>query len=60
MQKGRCMVRCGAKCFQVEWEVDGKKYREAVKAKTSIEARKAIRSHVGTKATIVSVKPDKK
>lgn len=54
------MVRCGAKCFQVEWEVDGKKYREAVKAKTSIEARKAIRSHVGTKATIVSVKPDKK
>lgn len=53
-------MRCGAKCFTVELETEGKKKRIPVTARTSVEARKAISKEYGKEVIIVFVKEDKK
>ncbi len=49
-------MRCGAKCFLVEIEVDGKETIKSVNARTPAEARKTIRSAYGVDMRIKSVK----
>ncbi|MEK5441109.1 MULTISPECIES: hypothetical protein [unclassified Fredinandcohnia] len=53
-------MRCGAKCFLVEIEVDGKVKVESVNARTSAEARKHIRKQLGQDTEILTVKEEKK
>ncbi|QOR68016.1 hypothetical protein IM538_07755 [Cytobacillus suaedae] len=53
-------MRCGSKCFIVEMELKGQKQFKSVKAKTPIEARKAIRVEYGVEASILSVREEKK
>lgn len=52
-------MRCGARCFTVELETEGQKKSIPVIARTSVEARKAIRIEYGKAATIISVSTDK-
>ena len=52
-------MRCGAKCFTVELESDGEKQTIPVIARTSVEARKAIRIEYGAEANILSVRQGK-
>ncbi|MCC3356027.1 hypothetical protein [Bacillus sp. REN16] len=49
-------MRCGAKCFVVEIEVDGKSQVETVNARTPAEARKNIRKKCGVETHILAVK----
>ncbi|MEH7236679.1 hypothetical protein [Bacillus sp. JJ1562] len=53
-------MRCGAKCFLVEIEADGKAQVESVNARTPAEARKNIRKKWGTETHILAVKEEKK
>ncbi|MFD1778576.1 hypothetical protein ACFSFW_07840 [Fredinandcohnia salidurans] len=53
-------MRCGAKCFLVEIEVDGKTQVQSVNARTPAEARKNIRKVLGTETQILAVKEEKK
>lgn len=55
-------MQCGAKCFLVELELDGKIKTESVIARTPISARKTIRSTYGKEAEILTVvqKKDRK
>lgn len=53
-------MRCGAKCFLVEIEVEGKAHVESVNARTPAEARKTIRKEFGAETQILAVKEDKK
>lgn len=49
-------MRCGAKCFLVRMEVDGKKQVKSVIARTPAEARKRFREEYGVKPQIISVR----
>ena len=49
-------MQCGAKCFLVELNVNGKVIAESVTARTQVSARKTIRNHYGHSAEIISVK----
>lgn len=53
-------MRCGAKCFLVEIEVDGKIQVQPVNARTPAEARKNIRKELGIETQILAVKEEKK
>ncbi|WP_423798253.1 hypothetical protein [Neobacillus sp. SAB-20_R2A] len=53
-------MRCGAKCFLVEMEINGEKLIESVIARTPVEARKTIRIEYGAMAEILKVKEEKK
>ncbi len=57
---GGLIMRCGAKCFLVEIEVDGKVQVKSVNARTSAEARKQIRKQLGQDTEILTVKEEKK
>lgn len=49
-------MRCGAKCFLVEIEVDAEVQTKSVNARTPAEARKAIRSAYGKETVIQTVR----
>lgn len=53
-------MRCGAKCFIVEMEVDGEKKTLPVNARTPAGARKVIRGAYGKDAEIFSVRAERK
>ncbi|WP_453993801.1 hypothetical protein [Bacillus nitroreducens] len=53
-------MRCGAKCFLVEMEVDGKTVVKSINARTPAEARKNIRNEIGAETKILTVKEEKK
>ncbi|MFS0864858.1 hypothetical protein [Fredinandcohnia sp. 179-A 10B2 NHS] len=53
-------MRCGAKCFLVELEVNGEKQSKIVTARTPVDARKTIRLEYGGDAQILSVVEEKK
>lgn len=53
-------MRCGAKCFFVEFEIDGEIQSKPVVARTPVEARKTIRLTYGQGPRILSVKEEKK
>lgn len=53
-------MRCGSKCFVVEIEVNGEKRRMPVNARTSVDARKAIRIEYGAEARILTVTEERK
>ncbi|MEH7385097.1 hypothetical protein V7147_06735 [Bacillus sp. JJ1521] len=53
-------MRCGAKCFLVEIEVDGKTQIKPINARTPAEARKTIRKEIGAETQILAVKEEKK
>lgn len=53
-------MRCGAKCFHVEAELDGELLIESVHARTPAEARKSMRKKHGENTYIVSVSVKKK
>ncbi|MEH7383587.1 hypothetical protein V7138_24220 [Bacillus sp. JJ1533] len=52
-------MRCGAKCFQVEIETDGKTHCKSVTARTPAEARKSIRKKFGAETRILAVKAER-
>lgn len=52
-------MQCGAKCFVVEVEQDGKKKRIPVKARSAVQARKTVRIQFEEAIKIISVKEDK-
>jgi len=49
-------VRCGAKRFLVEVEMDNEKQKKTIVARTPAEARKKIRLQCGENIEVVSVK----
>ena len=53
-------LRCGAKCFFVEYEIDGEIQSKSVVARTPVEARKTIRLTYGQGPRILTVKEQKK
>ena len=53
-------MRCGAKCFVVEYELDGEVKRDVVTTRTSAEARKVLRQQTDGNATIMTVRQQKK
>jgi len=53
-------VRCGAKCFLVEFEVNGEIQSKPIVARTPVEARKTIRLTYGQGPRILTVKEEKK
>jgi len=52
-------LRCGAKCFHVETEIDGEKLIESIRARTPAEARKTIRKEYGANTAVLSVRERK-
>jgi len=53
-------MKCGAKCFLVEIEMNGAIEVKPVTARTSVAARKVIRRTYGDEIDILSVREDKK
>jgi len=53
-------MQCGAKCFYVELEVEGKLKTETVVARTPINARKTIRHTYGKEPRILKVTKKKR
>lgn len=53
-------MRCGSKCFTVEYELAGETKKIPVTARTSAEARKTIRKEFGDQAAVRSVTEGKK
>lgn len=53
-------MRCGAKCFFVEFEIDGEIQSQSITARTPVEARKTIRLTYGQEPRILTVKEEKK
>lgn len=53
-------MQCGAKCFLVEVERDGRVEQVQVTARSSVAARKTVRVQFDDIARIVSVREDKK
>lgn len=53
-------MRCGAKCFFVEFEIDGEIQSQSIAARTPVEARKMIRLTYGQGPRILTVKEEKK
>ena len=52
-------MRCGAKCFLVEYELNGEIQTKPIIARTPVEARKTIRLEYGLEPQILSVREDK-
>lgn len=53
-------MQCGAKCFIVEFEVDGNKLSESVTARTAAKVRKRIRKIHGKDTVILTVKEERR
>ncbi|PYF08318.1 hypothetical protein [Ureibacillus chungkukjangi] len=53
-------MRCGSKCFLVEYEVNGEKQTKSIIARSPVEARKTIRYKYGSEPQILSVREDKR
>ena len=53
-------MRCGAKCFLVELEVNGEKQFKPITARTPVDARKTIRLEYGANAKILTVREEKR
>ncbi|MGG4467666.1 hypothetical protein ABER68_06555 [Paenibacillus alvei] len=53
-------MRCGAKCFLVELEINGEKQVKPINARTPVDARKTIRFEYGAEANILSVRSEKR
>jgi hypothetical protein len=53
-------VKCGARRYQVEAEVNGEKQSKSILARTPAEARKKFRSTFGADAQINTVKEIKR
>lgn len=53
-------MRCGAKCFLVEMEVNGRVEVKTVNARSPMEARKTIRLEYGEETKVLSVTSEKK
>lgn len=53
-------MRCGAKCFLVEMEVNGRVEVKPVNARSPMEARKTIRLEYGKETKVLSVTAEKK
>lgn len=51
-------MKCGAKCFTVHAEINGKLQKLQVTARTSIQARKVVRSEYGDQLRIIAVKAE--
>lgn len=49
-------MKCGAKCFIVALEIDGKIKKESVFSRTPVSARKTIRRAYGEHANILTVR----
>lgn len=49
------LMKCGAKCFIVELEIDGEIKKKSVFSRTPISARKTIRNAYGKEANILTV-----
>ncbi len=49
-------MRCGEKCFVVEYEADGISKTKQVNARTPVEVRKKVRSNLGRQVEIRSVR----
>ncbi len=56
--RGGIPMKCGAKCFTVEAEINGKMQSIPVTARTSIQARKALSLEYGNEIKIIAVKAD--
>ena len=52
-------MKCGAKCFIVEAEINGKMQSIPVTARTSIQARKTVSLEYGNELKIIAVKADR-
>lgn len=52
-------MRCGSKCFTVEFELNGEKESKPVVARTPVEARKRIRLEYGAGPQILTVREEK-
>ncbi|WP_164515030.1 hypothetical protein [Paenibacillus lentus] len=52
-------MRCGEKCFVVTYEIDGEQKEAPITARTPVEARKKLRSALGDKPNILTVRRDK-
>ena len=53
-------MRCGSKCFIVEFELAGEMKKLPVTARTAAEARKTIRKEFGQQTVIRSAAEEKK
>ena len=51
-------MKCGARCFIVQAEINGKLQTIPVTARTSIQARKVINLEYGDQLKIIGVKAD--
>ncbi|WP_313892952.1 hypothetical protein [Psychrobacillus sp.] len=51
-------MKCGAKCFTVHAEMNGKLQTIPVTARTSIQARKVVRLEYGDQLKIITVKAE--
>ncbi|MFJ5770286.1 hypothetical protein [Psychrobacillus sp. NPDC093180] len=51
-------MKCGARCFTVQAEINGKLQSIPVTARTSVQARKVARLEYGEQLNIISVKAD--
>lgn len=49
-------MKCGAKCFTVHAEINGKLQKLPVTARTSIQARKVVSLEYGDQLKIISVR----
>ncbi|GGA42828.1 hypothetical protein [Psychrobacillus lasiicapitis] len=49
-------MKCGAKCFTVQAEINDKLQTIPVTARTSVQARKVVRLEYGEQLKIISVK----
>lgn len=56
--RGVIFMKCGAKCFTVEVDINGKMQSIPVTARTSIQARKALTLEYGKEIKIIAVKAD--
>lgn len=56
--RGGIPMKCGAKCFIVEAEINGKMQSIPVTARTSIQARKTVSLENGNELKIIAVKAD--
>ena len=52
-------MRCGAKCFVVQYELDGETKSMEVNTRTSAEARKVLRTETNGKGKVIQVKAQK-
>lgn len=50
------IMRCGSKCFVVQYELDGETKRDYITTRTPAEARKVLRQQTEGKATSIIVR----